>query len=260
MRLANTAASIVLLVFLAAWSADAASADDGCADPAGWTCTVDNTGSRVDVAAGTSKPGESPAKTDDVSGGSAPNRAHEASAPPEDCGPLNRCGTYDVVGLPDVTLEDLASFRPARPTLGGEPAGFGVVGMPTNLLATASEQQIPGTVLDWAVTVRFVPVAFVFGNGDGTTTRAATGGASWATLGQGQFSPTATSHAYRERGTYPVSVTVEYAASVDFGTGSWRPVPGVVRAEAAGYDVRVVEARTALVDRTCAEDPRGPGC
>jgi hypothetical protein len=165
-----------------------------------------------------------------------------------------------VVGLPDVTLADLASFRPAAPTLGGEPAGFGIVDMPTNLLATASEQRIPGTVLGWEVTVRFAPVAFVFDNGDGSTTRSATGGESWESLGQGQFTPTSTSHVYRERGTYPVSVTVEYAASVDFGNGSWRPVPGVVRAQAGGYDVRVVEARTALVDRTCAEDPRGPGC
>lgn len=179
--------------------------------------------------------------------------------PPEDCGPLNRCIDYTVVGFPEVTLADLASFRPATPTLGGEPAGFGVVGMPTNLLAAASEERIPGTVLGWDVTVRFVPTAYVFDNGDGTTTRAATGGSAWASLGQGQFTPTETSHAYRARGTYGVSVTVEYAASVDFGTG-WRPVPGVVRAEAGGYDVRVVEVRTALVDRTCAEDPTGPGC
>ncbi|MGU3644061.1 hypothetical protein ACLBXX_03785 [Microbacterium sp. C23T] len=159
-----------------------------------------------------------------------------------------------------MTLADLASFRPAQPTLGGEPAGFGVVGMPTNLLASASEQRIPGTVLGWDVTVRFVPVAYVFDNGDGTTTRASTGGASWTALGQGQFTPTATSHAYRARGTYPVSVTVEFEASVDFGSGTWRTVPGVVRAEAAGYGVRVVEVRTALVDRTCVEDPTGPGC
>ncbi|WP_349427707.1 hypothetical protein [Microbacterium sp. LWS13-1.2] len=179
--------------------------------------------------------------------------------PPEDCGPLNRCIDYTVVGLPEVTLADLASFRPAAPALGGEPAGFGVVGMPTNLLASASEERIPGTVLGWDVTVRFVPTAYVFDNGDGTTTRAATGGSAWASLGQGQFTPTATSHAYRARGTYAVSVTVEYAASVDFGTG-WRQVPGVVRAEAGGYGVRVVEVRTALVDRTCAEDPTGPGC
>ncbi|MDW4572320.1 hypothetical protein R8Z57_05945 [Microbacterium sp. M3] len=161
---------------------------------------------------------------------------------------------------PDLTLADLASFRPATPTLAGEPAGFGVVGMPTNLVATASEQRIPGTVLDWDVTVRFQPVAFVFDNGDGTTTRAATGGTSWQSLGQGQFTPTATSHVYDARGTYGVSVTVEYAASVDFGSGTWRPVPGVVRAQASGYDVRVVEVRTALVERTCAEDPAAPGC
>ncbi|WP_163631911.1 hypothetical protein [Microbacterium sp. B35-04] len=175
---------------------------------------------------------------------------------------MNRCTGVTVVtnAVPDVTLADLASFRPAPPTLAGEPAGFGVMGMPTNLLASASEERIPGTVLGWDVTVRFVPVAYVFDNGDGTTTRTATGGSPWTSLGQGQFTPTATSHVYGARGTYGVSVTVEYAASVDFGSGLWRPVPGVVRAEAAGYDVRVVEVRTALVDRTCDEDPTGPGC
>ncbi len=56
-----------------------------------------------------------------------------------------------------------------------------------------------------------------------------------------------------------MSVTVQYVPSVDFG-GGWRTVPGFVSASATGYDVRVVEVRTALVDRTCAEDPSGPGC
>ena len=86
-----------------------------------------------------------------------------------------------------------------------------------------------------------------------------TGGATWPQLGQAQFTPTATSHVYRSRGSYPVAVTVRYTASVDFGTG-FRPVDGFVSATTAGYDVRVVEVRTALVDRTCAEDPRGAGC
>lgn len=181
-------------------------------------------------------------------------------APPEDCGPLNRCIEYSVVGIPDVTLADLASFRPSPPTLGGEPAGFGVVGMPTNLVATASEERIPGTVLGWDMTVRFLPTAYVFDHGDGTVGRSTTGGASWTSLGQGQFTPTATSHVYRERGTYDVSVTVEYAASVDFGSGAWHAVPGVVRAAGPGYGVRIVEARTALVDRTCAEDSSAAGC
>ena len=53
---------------------------------------------------------------------------------------------------------------------------------------------------------------------------------------------------------------MQYAASVDFGSGLWRPVAGYVTATTGGYGVRVVEVRTALVDRTCAESPRGPGC
>ncbi|MCH6229775.1 hypothetical protein MK786_03385 [Microbacterium sp. CFH 31415] len=165
-----------------------------------------------------------------------------------------------MAGLPEVTLADLASFRPATPQLTGEPAGFGVVGMPTNLVGAASEQRLSGTLLGWDVTVRFVPAEFVFSHGDGTSATTTTGGASWARLAQAQFTPTATSHVYGERGTYPVSVTVRYAASVDFGTGLWLPVDGFVTAASGDYDVRVVEVRTALVDETCRENPSGPGC
>jgi hypothetical protein len=131
--------------------------------------------------------------------------------------------------------------------------------MPANLVAAASVQTISGTLLDWDVRVRFTPVAFEFDHGDGTTAVHSTGGATWERLGQAQLTPTATSHVYRDRGTFTVNVTVRYAAAVDFGTG-WRPVPGHVTATSGGYVVRVLEARTALVDRTCAEDPDGPGC
>lgn len=252
-----TAAALAAAIALVPSTAFITANDCSLADAAAGLCGR-NTGEVVEIIRSESQPGKATNKEPRSNSGAGPRP--EAPAEPEDCGPLNRCIDYSVIGVPDVTLADIASFRPAQPTLAGEPAGFGVVGMPTNLLASASEQRIPGTVLGWDVTVRFVPVAYVFDNGDGTTTRAATGGASWAALGQGQFTPTATSHAYRARGTYPVSVTVEYEASVDFGSGTWRPVPGVVRAEAAGYGVRVVEVRTALVDRTCVEDPTGPGC
>jgi hypothetical protein len=162
-------------------------------------------------------------------------------------------------GLPAVTLADLQSFRPATPELLGEPAGFGVVGMPTNFVATASEQEIPGVLLGYPVTVRFTPTGFVFSYGDGTSARSPSGGATWAQVGTVQFSPTDTAHVYGERGIYRASVAVEYAASVDFGTG-WIPVDGVVTASSGAYPVEVIEVRTALVDRTCAEDPAGPGC
>jgi len=162
--------------------------------------------------------------------------------------------------LPDVTLADIASFVPARPSLSSEPAGLGVVGMPANIVAAASEQHIAGTVLGFAVTARFVPSGFRFAYGDGSTRTSTNGGSTWPALGQAEFTPTDTSHVYRSRGTYPVSVTVLYSASVDFGTGDWRPVQGFVEATTGGYDVRVVEVHTGLVDKTCDENPTGPGC
>jgi hypothetical protein len=162
-------------------------------------------------------------------------------------------------GFPAVTLADLVSFRPATPQLAGEPAGFGVVRMPTNFVAAASVQDIPGVLLGYPVTVRFTPVAYVFSYGDGHTTRSATGGVAWTASGSPQFTPTDTGHVYDARGTYVSSVTVEYSAAVDFGAG-WRAVEGVVTARTGDYPVQVVEVRTALVEHTCAEDPQGPGC
>ena len=224
------------------------------------TCKSSNAGDQVDISAGLSRPGgaSEPDAPDRPSSptDSVPDAPEEA----EECGPLGCRGGYAVEGLPEVTLADLASFRPATPELTGEPAGFGVVGMPTNLVGAASEQLLSGTLLGWDVTVRFVPAEFVFSHGDGTSATTTTGGASWARLAQAQFTPTATSHVYGDRGTYPVSVTVRYAASVDFGTGRWLPVDGFVTATSGDYDVRVVEVRTALVDETCRENPTGPGC
>ena len=83
---------------------------------------------------------------------------------------------HPLAGRPFVTAADLASFRPARPSLTGEPAGFGIVGAPTNVVAAASEQYMTGTLLGWNVTVRFVPDGYVFDYGDGSTERSATGG------------------------------------------------------------------------------------
>jgi hypothetical protein len=161
--------------------------------------------------------------------------------------------------IPEVTLADLVSFVPAQPALSAEPAAAGIVGMPTNFVAAATEQQLTGALFGRPVIVRFTPVAYVFDYGDGSSGRSDTGGASWDALGQAQFTATPTSHAYAERGSYVSSVTVEYAPAVDFGDG-WRPVAGVVTSTTGGYAVDIYELRTALVERTCTENPAGPGC
>lgn len=231
--------------------------DSTCQGSSTWTyCDVSNSGSQVDVGASISDP----ATPVGDSGSSAPDPAPPPPPITNTCTSVGTCGGHTVVLPPDVSAEDLASFRPAAPSLTGQPTGFGIVGAPTNLVAAASEQYLSGPLLGWDVTVRFVPSSYVFEYGDGASGRSSTGGASWEALGQAQFTPTATSHAYRERGTYPVRVSVQYTAAVNFGSGIWRPVTGLVTATSGTYDVQVVEARTALVGRTCAENPGGPGC
>lgn len=254
-------ALLVGLLTLFPPSSGAASAAQSSCVPdlylAGVCGSVSNSGSQVDISGTQHTPGSSAKPKGDRG-----PRAPEPETPPVGCAadPDPMCRDSYAVGLlPDVTLADLASFVPARPALTGEPAGLGVVGMPTNLVASASEQRIPGTLFDYDVVVRFVPAAFRFDHGDGTSQTTTTGGSTWAALRQAEFTPTRTSHVYRSRGTYDVSVTVLYRASVDFG-GGWRPVDGYVEASTSGYDVRIVEVHTALVDKTCLENPSGPGC
>jgi hypothetical protein len=218
-------------------------------------CSATTDGSTVDISAEWTRPGQD-------GSGTTPSMPPVSRPEPGDIECLTdlcRPG-YSVATLPEVTASDLVSFAPLRPAVAGEPAGLGVVGMPTNLVASARTHTLSGPLLGYDVTVRFTPVAFRFDHGDGTVRVAATGGASWASLGQASYSPTPTSHVYRASGAYAAAISIVYAAAVDFGTGRWRPVQGTVTSGATGYDVRIVEVRTALVDRSCDEDPRGPGC
>lgn len=167
-------------------------------------------------------------------------------------------GNYTVVTFPDVTIEDLASFRPSPPDLVVEPDSLGLVGLASNFVAGAGPQVMTGELFDFPVTVRFTPESYTFDHGDGTSTTSADGGDRWAALGAAEFTATATSHSYAVRGTYAVAATVSYAAAVDFG-GGWRQVPGTVQATATA-SVRVLDSATALVASTCDESPDATGC
>jgi hypothetical protein len=168
--------------------------------------------------------------------------------------------TYSVIMLPTPHAEDLAAFTPQRPTLTVEPDGVGIVGAPTNLVAAVPTHTLTGTLFDYPVAVRFTPAAYLFDYGDGSSSTAPTGGASWNSLGQAQLTSTPTSHVYRERGSYTVSVRVVYDAAVDWGGGRWIPVIGQVRSAPMVTSIQVYEAHTALVAHTCEEAPTAPGC
>jgi hypothetical protein len=253
--------SSTILVFLLA-SASVAHAE--VCGGSGWaaTCDASNEGDHVDVGASASQP---PADHSTGASGSGSNVGRpRPSATPTIPAPVcvtEFCrGNYDVWVIPEVTLADLASFHPITPSLGGEPDGVGVVGMPTNLIASSAGHTLRGRLFDYDVAVTFTPAGYRFDYGDGSSKTTTTGGSSWAQLGLAQFAPTATSHAYGHSGRYTVGVTALYSASVDFGGGVRRIVDGYVQVRSPGYAVRVVEVHTALVAHTCAETPTGPGC
>ncbi len=221
---------------------------------------VANSGSSVDVS-GTIPGGRDTTGGGGDRGGSGRDTDAAAPAPAPECvGAL--CYripiTYEV-GVLRPTLNDVASFAPAGLGLTDEPDGVGIVGMPVNFVVTATTHEQTGELFDLPVTVRFTPDSVVFAYGDGVTRTTADGGRSLSALGLPQFSATPTSHAYAARGTYTASALVRYAAEVDFGSG-WVPVPGLLAIPTANATIDVLEARTALVDRTCIEDPAGVGC
>lgn len=230
-------------------------------------CNVDNDGSSVTITE--KRPGDESRSDDRSGGGNDGARPGEPRDGADDTGvtacdrtvdPLCRAGiTYEVEVLREPTLADVASFAPASAPLVDEPNGVGVVGMPMNFVVDAQAHSETGELFDRPVTVRFAPASFVFVHGDGTSREATTGGSTWAELGRAQFSATATSHAYAARGTYSARAIVRYSAAVDFGDG-WFPIPGFLEIPTAARSIEILEVRTALVDQTCLENPRGIGC
>ncbi len=131
--------------------------------------------------------------------------------------------------------------------------------MPTNFTAAASTQIQDRELFGAPLRVRFTPASYVYTYGDGTSAIVTTPGRTWEALGQAQFTPTPTSHVYREPGVYSSEVDIRYTAQVDVGAG-WIDVPGQLTTPGPTQEIRILEARTALVAHTCLEKPTAPGC
>ncbi len=174
------------------------------------------------------------------------------------------CFTAVRITAPDgtaLTITDLVAFAPtpATTTTTTEPDNVAIVGLPANFVTTAPTHTQTGTLLDLPATARFTPIGFDTTYGDGDTTTTPTGGRTWDDLHQPQFTPTPTSHTYRDRGTYTAHTTVRYTAEVTIGNG-WFPVPGELTIPGPTQQITVYEAHTALVQHTCTEQPTAPGC
>ena len=243
-----------------------AALSNGCSAETSWMgCpSISNDGSTVEIAA--TQPGESRPGDAGSSGGSADEESGPAvPAPPpvDDCRPTDPTSCAVTPTAPEdptirPTLADVARFAPASVAIVDEPDGVGIVGMPVNFVTAPVVHEQSGTLFSVPIAVRFTPVEVVYLHGDGTQRTATSGGATWAALGLPQFSATDTSHAYASRGTYTAQADVRYAAEYNLGAG-WLPIDGLLGVPTAPIDIQILEARTALVERTCVKNPRGPG-
>ena len=165
-------------------------------------------------------------------------------------------------GTPGITIRDVASFRPELAVLASEPNGWAVRGLDANVFATGGSSTRTGELFGITAEVRFTPVAYTFDYGDGSAPLGtASPGSTWAALGLDEFDPTPTSHVYTAAGTYTVTLLVDYAAEYRVGGGAFIPIPGTLAIPSAPIDIVVADsATTALVDRSCTDNPRGPGC
>lgn len=160
-----------------------------------------------------------------------------------------------------ISLSDIASFKASAPVLAQmQPSGWALKNLPMNLVANASVEEISGELLGFPASVRFTPVGYLWNYGDGTSGTSVTGGASWEALGVPELTKTATSHVYRERGEYAVTVSVVLSAEYRFAGQPWRPIAGTLQIDGAASPVSVKTVRTVLVRGTCLQYPNDPGC
>ncbi|MFB6612197.1 hypothetical protein ACFCVO_17875 [Agromyces sp. NPDC056379] len=189
---------------------------------------------------------------------------------PENCSPLNSalCATPPTVpedpAAPApavvVTLRDIASFIPAKPGNGMEPGGWAVEDLPANFVAAASVQVVSGTLLGQPADVRFTPVGYRWQHSDGVVVESGEPGATWAALGQREFTATGTSRVFADSGEYTVALEAVLRAEYRFAGSGWRSIAGTLAVAGDPQRVLVGDFDTVLTNGDCNANPSGPGC
>ena len=161
---------------------------------------------------------------------------------------------------PNVTTADIASFRAENPTMTTEPRGWAVTGLESNMIAGTRIHAVSGQLLGAPAEVRFTPASFDWNYGDGGSRESFLAGATWATQGLAEFSPTPTSHVYRQTGSFEPTVRVWFSLEYRWGSGAWTGMRGRVSADASAPVLLVVRAANVLVQEPCLSGKSAPGC
>ena len=143
--------------------------------------------------------------------------------------------TQAVPPTPPTHASQLKGFRPQTPRIEIQPNAWSLPTLPINIYASASRHRVSGELLGWPVVVRFTPVAYHWGYGDGSGRSVGVAGGVSAL----QFSPTATSHRYAKPGRYTVTLQVDYRVEWRFYGGTFDDIDGRVSSRAASKTVEV---------------------
>lgn len=225
-------------------------------------CTTDVTSDGLDVGAMLVNGGGTPAN-DGLGAEAGATVVNPNGRPMQTIDPTCRLDQLDLcddatAATESITIADLASFTPAVGELVVQPENWGVLGIPTNFVATATDHVQQGTLLGQPIEVRWRPVAFTFDYGDGTAVTTEDPGALWVGTDD-DWTATATTHEYQSRGEYAATVTITFEADIA-ADGGWSSVPGTLDVAAPTESVRIFEVHTVLTRGDCIDYPDDPGC
>ncbi|MFZ5870526.1 MAG: PKD domain-containing protein, partial [Actinomycetota bacterium] len=148
--------------------------------------------------------------------------------------------------IPAFTLADFQRLPLPAGTPNVQPDnGYTLVGVPTNVYATAEPVTLDTTLLGFPVQVRATPSRYAWdfgdGNGHGPTSEP---GAPYPAL--------TITHTYERADRYPITLTTYYTGEYSVAGGPWLPIAGEAQVTSAPVDVEALAGRNRLV-----ADPQG---
>jgi len=143
--------------------------------------------------------------------------------------------------IPGFTLADFQRLPLPAGTPNVEPDnGYTMVGIPTNVYATAEPVTLDTELLGFPVRVRATPSRYAWDFGDGT--------GHGPTSEPGSPYPALTiTHTYERADRYSITLTTYYTGEYSVAGGPWLPITGEAQVTSAPVDVEALAGRNLLV-------------
>lgn len=176
------------------------------------------------------------------------------------CSPADQVPEGDEpMPLPVFTVEDLRRLEVSPAVTAVEPEPDTLVGLHTNMYASAEDQVFDTELAGFPVQVRVTPVSYTWDYGDGTTFGPTE--LSGGPLPAGSWDePTDTSHQYADTGDVSVVLTTEFAGEYSISGGPWLPVDGTSTVSSDPVALSVWRSTVRNYADDCFENPGGAGC